>query len=181
MKTTMAIVMLVGFPLAARAQERHENIFGGKLLSTATTSARGEPEIGGAFDVRLERGGHFSEFGVGLTVSLPSAKDGSFYMEAGRSYYLNDGDTGLYLGGGLQLREVGVDGLGVITLGAHVQSGLMFFRDRSTRTYVELRVTQNLVPLAVIDTLQALHPETTPPTPSDAYRTEFGLFVGVGF
>src|SRR5262249_11448688 len=91
----LALFSLV--PATAHATDvevvRHENIIGGKVFGLlGLPSARETGEIGAAIDVRLERGGGFSEFGVGATFSMPKALDGAAWVEGGYSIYLNNPD-----------------------------------------------------------------------------------------
>ncbi|HKA87560.1 MAG TPA: hypothetical protein VKE22_07830 [Haliangiales bacterium] len=176
----LALFSLV--PATAHATDvevvRHENIIGGKVFGLlGLPSARETGEIGAAIDVRLERGGGFSEFGVGATFSMPKALDGAAWVEGGYSIYLNNpDDVGVYVGGGGQLRWIYVDTVSNIAPAVYGQIGVMFDRSQSTRMYAELRVTQNVLPFNSKDNF-----DNSVATPRAAWRTEVMAAFGFGF
>jgi hypothetical protein len=156
---------------------RHENIIGGKVFGLlGLPSVRETGEVGAAFDVRLERGGGFSEFGIGATFSLPKGLDGAVWLEGGYSVYLNSDDLGIYLGGGGQFRWIYVGTVNNYAPAVYGQVGVMFDRSQSTRMYVELRVTQNILPFNSKDNF-----DNSVDTPRAAWRTEVMAAFGFGF
>jgi hypothetical protein len=168
-------------PATARATDvevvRHENIIGGKVFGLlGVPSARETGEIGAAIDVRLERGGGFAEFALGATFSMPKGLDGAAWMEGGYSFYLNSDDLGVYLGGGGQFRWIYVDTISSFAPAVYGQIGVMFDRSSSTRMYVELRATQNILPFDSKDNF-----DNPRDTPRAAWRTEVMAAFGFGF
>ena len=143
------------------------------------------PQMSGAFDLRLENGMHFIEFGIGLTFAAPDHKFsyGGIWADIGGSFYLTPGNTAPYLGGGLMPRLMSDSGQSFANFAPYVQGGVMFFRDSKTRFYTDLRVAQNVLPIAFggDETYNSatgsyeLHSETK------LYPTEFQFNVGMGF
>jgi len=140
----------------ARASRRpnrvgNETILGVKTsLGVPLASFTQVNPIGGlAFDIRLDREHYFIELGAGVlipaAVSSQAASYGGIGLEVGASYYLSDADTSAYLGGGLQPRIIFSGS--VLNFAPYAQLGVMFWRQSSTRLYVDLRVSQNVLPV----------------------------------
>lgn len=106
------------------------------------------PMMSFGFDGRLEGRSYFLEIGAGFIV--PSDPDGDklsyggLYTDIGASFYLMDASISPYLGGGVLPRLVGGD---VTNFAVYGQTGLMFFRESSSRLYTDFRVAQNLLPV----------------------------------
>jgi hypothetical protein len=107
------------------------------------------PIAGLAFDIRLDRERYFIELGAGVLipamVSTQAASYGGLGLEVGASYYLSDADISAYVGGGLQPRLIFSGS--VVNFAPYAQLGVMFWRQSSTRLYVDLRVSQNVLPV----------------------------------
>lgn len=121
------------------------------------------------FDLRLEQDRYFGNFGLGLVLATPSVDGSAGYgglaADLGLNYYLTDGNTAPYVGGGIMPR--------ILTPGIapapYAQLGLVMNRDSSPQFFAELRVAQNILPMSVRRVGGA------------AYPTEIGLSVGLGF
>lgn len=123
-----------------------------------------------AFNARLEHERYFIELGAGILVpamAQGALSYGGITTEIGASVYLTDGDFAPYVGGGLQPRIIFSGS--ILNLAPYVQAGLMFFRESSTRLYVDARVSQNVLPIGTSDSGASLFP------------TELTAQVGVGF
>lgn len=108
------------------------------------------------FNGRLEFERFFFEFGAGLILPTSFQDDwcdydepdchenygriGGLTSELGASAFLNDGNVGFYVGGGVVPRLTLVND--VATVSVYGQLGLMFPRESSTRFFVDLRLTQ---------------------------------------
>jgi hypothetical protein len=135
------------------------------------------------FNARYESSRHFVEIGAGIMI--PEAADqrlayGGAYGDLGASWYLTQSDIAPYLGGGVMPRLASAS---IINVAPYAQAGLTFFRESTTRMYMELRVAQNVLPVG-FDRDGAFNPDTGS---SDAgrqrrlYPTEFCLAVGASF
>jgi hypothetical protein len=81
---------------------------------------------------------------------------GGFTAELGASYYLTQGDVGLYVGGGMITRVIlaglgsgdgyGDDERNIASLPLYAQFGLTFPRDNTTRFFADFRVAQAILP-----------------------------------
>jgi hypothetical protein len=135
------------------------------------------------FNGRLEGESYFLEIGAGF--ALPSSgvsqydrTFGGLYTEFGADYYLNHGSVSVYVGGGVMPRLIGGDALDFgANLAVFGQGGVMFFRQSSSRLYLDLRIAQNVTPWrATTGTYTSI--EQT----SDArFPTELMVAVGVGW
>jgi hypothetical protein len=133
------------------------------------------------FNGRLEGQTYFLEVGAGF--AIPSSGGGSstdafggVFSEFGADYYLMQANVAPYIGGGVMPRLLGGEN---IDFGANIavfgQVGLMFFRQSSSRLFLDVRVAQNLTPWRTTTIV------STPPyieTSNTRYPTE--LLVGVG-
>ncbi len=137
------------------------------------------------FDVRLEAEGYFVEFGAGMVLPAGLERPGSYgglFTRIGASYYLTDHAVAPYLGGGVEPRLHFGDDTGV-GFAPYANLGLMFFRESSTRVFVDLQVAQNVLPIATEggpfanedDWYEEAGPVVT------SYPTEVGLMFGVGW
>jgi len=143
------------------------------------------PQMSGAFDLRLENGQHFIEFGIGLTFAAPDHKYsyGGIWADIGGSFYLSPANTAPYVGLGLMPRLMSDAGQSYANFAPYVQGGVMFFRDSKTRFYTDLRIAQNVLPIAFggdyvynsVTGTESLNSETK------LYPTEFTFSVGMGF
>ncbi|MDX2054840.1 MAG: hypothetical protein SFV15_20725 [Polyangiaceae bacterium] len=156
------------------------------------------PTLSGGFDARLEGETYFLEVGAGII--LPSGGGssdsgssagsvGGLYSELGGSYYLRNNDVSPYVGAGVMPQIVLRSHMdGPVALALYGQAGLMFFRQSSSRLYVDFRLAQNV--LAWRDDQDYYYPELPDPVtglspsrpkPKANYPTEFALEVGVGW
>lgn len=138
------------------------------------------PMMNAGFALRVEGNRHFLEFGVGLM--LPAAASdsnklayGGVYGEIGANFYLAQSSTSPYVGFGVMPRLMSQQ---ITNLAPYGQAGLMFFRESSTRMYVDLRVAQNVLPVGFS---QSGRYGSTTSTSQDLYPTELTLHVGVGW
>ena len=141
------------------------------------------PMMSAAFDLRLENANNFIEFGIGFTVPAGNYDYGygGLFLDIGGNFYLSHTSTSPYVGFGVMPRLMSSDT--IANLLVYGQGGLMFFREASTRLYVDLRVGQNLIPVTFSgeeydpDTGMAL-PDSDP---VKLFPTEFTLSIGMGF
>lgn len=143
------------------------------------------PMMNAGFALRVEGKNHFLEFGAGLILPA-SATDsnrlsyGGVYGEIGANFYLDHESTSPYLGFGVMPRLMSQQ---LTNLAPYGQAGLMFFRESSTRLYVDLRVAQNVLPVGFRDGggYDATTNGYTPSTTLNLYPTELTLHVGIGW
>ena len=143
------------------------------------------PMMNAGFALRVEGENHFLEFGVGLILPANASDDnrlsyGGVYAEIGANFYLAHTSTSPYLGFGVMPRLMSSE---VTNLAPYGQGGLMFFRESSTRMYLDLRVAQNVLPVGFsghsqYDSVSGNY--TTTPA-QRLYPTELTLHVGVGW
>ena len=118
------------------------------------------PMASAQFDGRIGPRGHFVEFGAGVAFPLNDYSYGSselrvtiLFLEIGGSYYLMEGSTALYLGGGISpafwSSEVSYVSSDAGTLAAYGQIGMTLNRDSRARFYGEIRVSQYLLAVGV--------------------------------
>lgn len=114
------------------------------------------PLVSAQFNGRIGARGHFVEFGAGAAMPLNDYSYGSsetrvsiLFLELGGSYYLSEGNTALYLGGGISPAfwsgEVSYASSDGATLAAYGQLGMTLNRDSRARFYGEIRVSQYLL------------------------------------
>jgi hypothetical protein len=114
------------------------------------------PMVSAQFDGRIGSRGHFVEVGAGAAVPLSDATYGSnelrvslLFLELGGSYYLSEGSTGLYLGGGISpgiwTSQASYGSSASGTLAAYGQLGMTLNRDSRARFYGEIRISQYLL------------------------------------
>jgi hypothetical protein len=137
------------------------------------------------FALRVEARSHFLEFGVGLALPANAGDGehrayGGVYADIGANFYLADSSTSPYLGFGVMPRLMSRQ---VTNLAPYGQAGLMFFRESSTRLYLDLRVAQNVLAVGF-----GGGSEYDPASGTDVsepserlYPTELTLHVGVGW
>jgi hypothetical protein len=158
-----------------------EEVVGFKTFLDRPLGSGFEPILGLGFDARFEQERYFLEFGFGMLISSDSTHSrdgyGGLYSEFGASYYLASANVSPYVGAGLSPRLVWSGGeSSPANLAAWGQLGVMFLRTSSTRIYVDLRLTQNLLPL------QRDMGDELPGAPDDMrYPTEVSLGVGLGW
>ncbi len=148
-----------------------------------------DPLISIGFDGRLEGPRYFLEVGAGAT--LPASSDnadsrgyGGVYAELGGSYYLTDASTSTYIGGGVIPRLMGGSGDdSPVKMAAYGQVGLMFARESSTRLYVDLRVTQNLMAYHTGSSVYVYNQYgyVQVSEKKSYYPTEIGIELGIGW
>lgn len=149
--------------------------FGMPVARAANLNAIGAVQ----FDARFERQTYFFELGAGFIIPGPSSSPtsegyGGVMAELGASKYLNDGDTAVYLGGGLMPRLIFSSMLdSPLSLAPFAQFGVMFDRASRMRLYADLRVAQNVIPLRL-----ANGPTGNVRT---AFPTEITAAMGVGW
>jgi hypothetical protein len=144
------------------------------------------PMMSAGFALRVEGENHFLEFGVGLV--LPASADddkrlsyGGVYGDIGANFYLAHTSTSPYLGFGVMPRLMSRE---VTNLAPYGQAGLMFFRESSTRLYLDLRLAQNVLPVGFgggYDQYDSATGGYTSTPTQKLYPTELSLHVGVGW
>jgi hypothetical protein len=137
------------------------------------------------FALRVEGGEHFLEFGVGLVLPANASDSnhltyGGVYGDIGANFYLAHASTSPYLGFGVMPRLMSSE---VTNLAPYAQGGLMFFRESSTRMYLDLRLAQNVLPVGFSaksdwDSTNGTYSSTPA---QRLYPTELTLHVGVGW
>jgi hypothetical protein len=141
------------------------------------------PVVNFGFNGRLEGQSYFLEVGAGFSIpssgSSASRAFGGVFSEFGADYYLMTSNVSPYVGGGVMPRLIGGD---AIDFGANIavfgQVGLMFFRQSSSRLFLDARIAQNLTPWRT--TTYTLTPPYTD-TSDTRYPTEFLFAVGMGW
>ncbi|MES1179183.1 MAG: hypothetical protein ABUL62_33015 [Myxococcales bacterium] len=143
------------------------------------------PMMDAGFALRVEGGEHFLEFGVGLVLPANASDSnhltyGGVYGEIGANFYVVHASTSPYLGFGVMPRLMSSE---VTNLAPYAQGGLMFFRESSTRMYLDLRVAQNVLPVGFsarsdYDSSTGIY---TSSRAQRLYPTELTLHVGVGW
>jgi hypothetical protein len=130
-----------------------------------------------ALDWKLEAERYFLEVATGFLLPGPGEATsgyGGFDMERGAGWYLSRRNFTPYLSGGLLSRLVwGASYQSPVNIAPYASAGIMFPRESSTRVYAELRVAQNVTPMTVSNSVTYAQ--------SQAYPTEFGLNVGIGW
>ena len=149
----------------ARPQNRiwREKLFGFKtgVLMPLARGGRYAPTVAVEFDLRLELSSYFVEFGAGA--SIPTHVDGmgssyavegtrmsnnrgsagALFGELGVSRFLNQGEVGLYAGGGVIPKLLFTNDAAGLAL--YAQVGLTLPRASATRFTVDLRVAQSVL------------------------------------
>ncbi len=131
--------------------------------------------VSAQFDMRMEARDFFLEFGAGLklTATNDDPYPGALFLEIGASYYLMDANSSAYIGVGLIPRlDFTADPL--VNLAPYAQVGVMFFRESSTRIYLDIRASHDLF----------VHESDYDDYDSEErkYRlTELALLVGIGW
>jgi hypothetical protein len=124
------------------------------------------------------------EFGVGL--NLPPVESekrysyGGVYADLGANFYLTNDSSAPYLGFGVMPRLMSRQ---VTNLAPYAQAGYMFFRESSTRLYIDFRAAQNVLPVGFggnTHTDSATGATTTDPE-RNLYPTELALHLGIGW
>jgi hypothetical protein len=156
--------------------------FKGSFVYPIGWKERIQPMMGVGFDLRLEGERHFLEIAVGFSVPAGTGSTkayGGLWSEFGASFYLMHEATSPYLGIGVMPRLMSAD---VTNFAAYGQGGVMFFRDASTRFYLDGRIAQNLLPVGFRDCGAYEYGSVGYPcTTTRLYPTEISLNVGVGF
>ena len=144
------------------------------------------PMMNAGFALRVEGGEHFLEFGVGFILPAQASDDqqlsyGGVYGELGANFYLAHRSTSPYLGFGVMPRLMSSQQL--TNVAPYVQGGLMFFRESSTRMYLDLRVAQNVLPVGLGGGYQydSATGTSTALAKLQLFPTELTLHVGVGW
>lgn len=115
------------------------------------------PMVSAQFNGRIGTRGHFVEFGAGAATPLTDTygygsndlRASLLFLELGGSFYLSEGNTALYLGGGISpgiwMSKVGYESRSSGTFAAYGQIGMALNRDSRARFYGEIRVSQYLL------------------------------------
>jgi hypothetical protein len=146
-----------------------------------------DPMLALQFDGRFEFERYFLEIGAGAMLPSDSSERrgyGGVFAEFGASAYLGADGSPLYVGGGFVPRIYGSSGDGGVRAAVYGQTGLMFMRTSSTRLYAEVRLSQNVIPMAFRGQyVPTTSPNYTSTVSSDksVYPTELGLQVGIGW
>jgi hypothetical protein len=151
------------------------------------TNADYSPHVSLAFNGRLEHERFFLEFGAGVVLSTDSDDDGytcsyegetdcekpknqgrvgGLSAEIGASYFLTQGNIGVYAGGGFIPRLTILNDTAMASV--YGQLGVMLPREASTRFYADLRLAQAII-------------ESHLDNKSTRYPTELALHVGIGW
>lgn len=135
---------------------------------------RFEPSVALTAYRRMEAQRTFWELGVGLMLGSGTTSDpglGAFQADLGGGYYLQDASASLYIGGGILPRILWVtDTPGsdvAMGLAPYADVGMEFMRHVRSGIQVELRMTQNVLPIQV--DMEKVRP------------TEFSLQFAMGF
>ncbi|HEX7509541.1 MAG TPA: hypothetical protein VF550_22415 [Polyangia bacterium] len=117
------------------------------------------PMVSAQFDGRIGPRGYFFEFGAGAAIPLNDSygatdlRISTLFFEIGGSVYLSEGNTALYVGGGVSpgiwISRTDYNSSSSGTLAAYGQLGLTLTRDSRAKFYGEIRVSQYL--LGVVD------------------------------
>jgi hypothetical protein len=142
------------------------------------------PMMSFGFDGRLEGESYFLEIGAGFLVPNGDNEDrlsyGGVYADLGGSVYLTNTSVSPYVGLGVLPRLVGID---ITNFAAYAQVGAMFLRQSSSRIYVDLRASQNVMPVGFNQPYQ--YDATTGTTSGgddlELYPLEWTLSVGMGW
>ncbi len=110
-----------------------------------------EPMASMAFELRIEKRDYFLGFAVG--VMLPANTDkrigyGNGFLEFSGNYFLNHESFAPYVGAGVSPRIQAYTGGGGIGFAPFGHFGVMFPRDSRARALLELRIAQNVLPMA---------------------------------
>lgn len=142
------------------------------------------PMMSFGFDGRLEGESYFLEIGAGFIVPSRNHENrlsyGGLYSDIGASLYLTNTSVSPYVGLGVLPRLVGID---ITNLAAYAQVGAMFFRESSSRIYIDLRVAQNVMPVGFNRSYE-YDPATGTTTgggDTELYPLEWTLSVGMGW
>jgi hypothetical protein len=143
------------------------------------------------FDARFESDRYFLEIGAGLVLPSDSQNHkgyGGLFAEFGASAYLGADGSPLYVGGGVSPRLFFSSAEGGVQAAIYGQVGLMFMRTSSTRLYLELRTSQNAIPIKIGG--GTTYEPSTPNNPNGSYQTttaksvyptELALQMGIGW
>jgi hypothetical protein len=137
------------------------------------------PQASIALDLRFESRMHFIQLGIGLTFAAGDDNSGygGLWTDIGGDFYLTEGNTAPYIGGGLMPRLMSDN---IANLAPYAQVGVMFFRESKTRLYADFRVAQNILPVG-IDSEVVTTENGFEVVNRDVYPTELTLSVGMGF
>lgn len=136
------------------------------------------PMLSVGYNGRWESTNYFLEFGAGAII--PANADeydlayGGVYAEIGGSLYLTKTNVSPYVGAGVMPRLASAT---FVNLVPFAQAGLMFFRESSSRLYMDLRVGQNVLPVGFNEAI-VLDDDSDD---KKLYPTEFTFALGVGF
>lgn len=144
------------------------------------------PMMSAGFSLRTEGANHFLEFGVGLVLPANPDNDqklsyGGVYGDIGANFYLAHASTSPYLGFGVMPRLMSRE---VTNLAPYGQVGVMFFRESSTRLYLDFRLAQNVLPVGFgggSSSYDSASGQYVTPDTQRLYPTELSLHVGVGW
>ena len=166
--------------------------FGGKsgILMPHSTGRTFSPMLSAQFDGRIGARGYFVEFGAGGAVPLndnygfTETRVSVFFFELGASYYLWEGNTALYLGGGISpsvwISRTDYNSSSAGTLATYGQLGLTLTRDSRAKFYGEVRISQYL--LGVADPAQSSSGDLYSTGTSGTYHPTLVAFqVGIGW
>jgi hypothetical protein len=120
------------------------------------------PMVSAQFDGRVGTRGYFVEFGAGVAIPTNDSYGSTelqvsiLFLEVGGSFYLSEGSTALYLGGGFSpgiwTVKTGYETSSSSgSLAAYGQLGMTLTRDSRAKVYGEVRISQYL--LGVVDPL----------------------------
>ncbi len=132
------------------------------------------------FDMRLEGETYFLEFGAGLALPTGGSDNksayGSLFGRIGGAFYLTDDNTAPYVGVGVEPRiQAAADS--AIGFAPYANLGLMFFRQSSSRLFVDLQIAQNL--LEVDTNFEGFDEEER--SDDGHFPTEIGILLGIGW
>jgi hypothetical protein len=147
------------------------------------------PLVSAQFNGRVGSRGHFVEFGAVAAIPMNDTYLSSdvrvtiLSLEIGGSFYLSEGSTALYLGGGLSpgiwMSKTGYDTSSSGSLAAYGQLGMTLTRDSRAKFYGEIRMSQYL--LGVADPAVISNGFSTGSSSSTYHPTLLAMQIGVGW
>jgi hypothetical protein len=133
---------------------------GGKsaLMIPMSSGRTYSPMLSAQFDGRIGKRGYFIEFGAGAAIPMNDSYGSTelraslLFLEVGGSFYLSEGSTALYLGGGLSpgiwMSKMGYETSSAGTVAAYGQLGMTLTRDSRAKVFGEIRISQYLLGVA---------------------------------
>ncbi|HEX2958800.1 MAG TPA: hypothetical protein VHO70_18340, partial [Chitinispirillaceae bacterium] len=165
---------------------------------SVNTSSQFSPFVTIMYDYRFDMKNFFVEWAAGARVPAQPFDEsirsyGGVNLEIGGSYYLTNNTVGAYIGGGINpffdiLFNIAESGIG-LGIAPFVKFGIMFPQTSKVRTYFDLKVAQNVIPITTgsdyYDDYYDYYSTTSTSTKyvpkRKNYPTEIGLEVGIAW